>query len=84
MEKTIKKRINNLLTRIGDEGPCYYLRDIEKLNTLTTTFLSDEIKRRYFLDKFRICLNKIPFKFHLCNLFHESTSKLRKIYGKNS
>ena len=62
MEKTIKKRIGNLLTRIGDEGPLYYNRDIEKLNTLTPSFLSDEEKRRYFLEKFRICLNKIPFK----------------------
>lgn len=62
MDKTIKKRINNLLTRIGDEGPQFYNRDIEKLNTLTPQFLSDEEKRRYFLEKFRICLNKLPFK----------------------
>lgn len=42
MDKTTQKRIINLLVRIGDEGPDYYYKNLEKLINITPTFMKEE------------------------------------------
>ncbi len=49
MEKTLEKRIFNLLVRVGDQGGKHFNKDLEKLIQLSGGFLTQEKSQTYYL-----------------------------------
>lgn len=65
MEKTIHKRIHNLLVRIGDEGTQFYSKQLEKLVSITPTFMKQEDQKQCLLDSFQSFIKLNPGKSYI-------------------
>lgn len=62
MDKTIQKRINNLLVRIGDQGSSGYAKNLEKLVNITPTFMKDEDNKEFLKECLRNNIKLNPAK----------------------
>ena len=62
--------MNNLLVRIGDEGVDFYYKNLEKLINITPQFMKQDDTKKYFLNKFKICIQKIPYKSFIYAIFY--------------